>query len=72
MFTSRQDLIFWPSNFGDTIDINFKRACSCNYGIPRLGSSLKKNILQGVPKDLLESGEQCIVVSRFSSVFPGV
>ena len=25
-----------------------------------------------VPKNLLESGEQYIVVSRFSSVFPGV
>ena len=22
-----------------SLEINFKRACSCNYGIPRLGSS---------------------------------
>ena len=28
-------------------------------------------ILQGVPKNLQESGEQYIVVSQFSSVFPG-
>ena len=28
--------------------------------------------IQGVPKNLLESGEQCIVSSPFNFVFPGV
>ena len=29
MFTSRQDLIFWPSNFGDTLDYD-EVACVCS------------------------------------------
>ena len=32
-------------------------------------SSRNMHTIQGVPKNLLESGEQYIVVSRFSSVF---
>ena len=37
-----------------SLEINFKRARSCNYGIPRLGSILKKihyrHILQAVER----------------------
>ena len=28
-----------------SLEINLKRACSCNYGIPRLDSSLKNTIM---------------------------
>ena len=28
-------------------------------------------LIQGVPRNLLKSGEQYIVVSKFNSVFPG-
>ena len=38
----------------------------------RQGHEGLTEFIQGVPKNLLESREQYIVVSRFSSVFPGV
>ena len=34
--------------------------------------SRSDSIIQGIPKNLLFSGEQYIVVSLFSFVFPGV
>ena len=38
--------------------------------INKLSNTVNDKI-QGVPKNLLESGEQCIAGSRFSSVFSG-
>ena len=34
-------------------------------------SEFYQGVLQGVPKNLLESGGQCIVASSLSFVFPG-